>query len=100
MIRKERAIAILKDAERDFRLKPEESLNNNLGLCWYFSAHRLCKNITLESLDAIYTTVGIRSKYYLFTNLHDQAYAWRSKRKGYNSERADFCRDKIKELQP
>lgn len=106
MTRKERAIAILTNAERDFRLKPDTELKNNMGLCYYVRKHPLCENIKLVSfvkvLDIIginLDIIGINRKIFIFTKHAPQWYAWKRQYKGYNYERADFCKDKIKELQ-
>jgi len=98
MTRKERAIAILKDAEKDFRLEPDTELKNNMGLCYYVRKHPLCENLKPESIDKLLDIIGIRRTIFLLTGSAPQWYAWRSKHKGYNYERADFCKDKIKEL--
>jgi hypothetical protein len=98
MTRNERAIAILNYAERDFRLKPTTKLNNKLGLCYYVEEHPLCENLKLESIKKLLGIIGINSTIFIFTRYSAQSYAWKRKYKGYNYERADFCKDKIKEL--
>jgi len=99
MTRKERAVAILKDAEKDFRLEPDTELKNGMGLCYYVRKHPLCENIKLESFVKVLDIIGINRKIFIFTIHAPQWYAWKKGYKGYNYERADFCRDKIKELQ-
>ena len=99
MTRIEIAIAILNDAKRDFRLKPDTKLKNNMGICLYVRKHPLCENLKFESIDKLLDIIGVRRTIFLFTGSTSQSYAWNHRIKGYNYERADFCKDKIKELQ-
>jgi len=101
MKRIDKVIRILEDAERDFRLEPNDDRNNQSGICRYIRWHPLLVSLTertqnwyrdtiLESLDC--------STYWFMGGLSQEA-AWNFKEPGYNTERADWCKMTLEKIQ-
>ncbi|HDY68776.1 hypothetical protein LCGC14_1683270 [marine sediment metagenome] len=102
MTRTERAIAILKDAEPVFRLKPERKSHNHSGLCLYTTNHQLGKRLTdisYNKLIELMLTDGRNKSRWWFCGNQSQHIAWDKETSGYESERSDFCLKRIKELE-
>jgi len=97
----DKIIKILKDAEQDFRLKPDFDRRNHLGLCCYIRYHPLLVFVTKETSDWYIKTIlkDINYHHYHFNNSLSQADAWYLKKYGYNTERANWCALRLKEIQ-
>ena len=97
MKRIDRAIKILKDAERDFRLPPTPKLHNHSGLCLYIMRHSLLQNMPFETMGKYFKLIleNKDTNYYTFAEGFDQGSAWGGP---LSMERANWCKKRIKEL--
>jgi len=101
MKRIDKIIKILKDAKRDFRLRPNIDKNNHEGLCHYIDYHPLLKPLTKKTKNWYIKTIlkDINCNSYCFTNGVNQLEAWSSKIPGYKTERADWCKMTLEKIQ-
>jgi len=97
---KKKIIQILKDAERDFRLEPDDDLNNSLGLCDYIEQHKTMRNISEERFESYLTEIlGNKKSKDTFTFCHgySQRFAYSENLGKY--DRADWCKERIKDYE-
>jgi len=101
MKRIDKIIKILKDAERDFRLKPYSLKYNHGGLCFYIRRHSLIKSLKRKTQNWYIDTIleGLDCSTYCFTEGTNQGTAWFFKIPGYKTERANWCKTKLKKIQ-
>ena len=93
---------ILKDGERDFRLRPDYTKHNQSGICWYIYHHPLLVSLTKKRTKIWYIKTILKDMDYsgfCFTDDTGQGTAWNFKKPGYNTERADWCALRLKEIQ-
>ena len=97
----DKIIKILKDGERDFRLKPDRFKYNHGGLCFYIRRHPLLKSLKRKTQNWYVNTIlkDMDNNHYHFTNTSCQEVAWFFKICGYNTERADWCKARLEEIQ-
>ena len=92
---------ILKDGERDFRLKPNNFKYNYDGLCFYIRQHSLIKSLKRKTQNWYVDTIleDLDCSTYCFTRGTNQGVAWFFKIPGYNTERSNWCRLTSEEIQ-
>jgi len=97
----DKIIKILKDAERDFRLKPDFDRYNRAGICCYIYCHPLLISSNRKTRNWYVKTIlkDMDCSDFCFTNDVSQLEAWSSKIPGYNTERADWCKITLEKIQ-
>jgi len=101
MKRIDKIIKILKDGERDFRLKPDYTKHNQSGICWYIYHHPLLISLTKRTKIWYIKTIlkDMNCNDYCFTEGSGQGTAWTLKIPRYNTERSNWCRLTLEEIQ-
>jgi len=101
MKRIDKIIKILEDAEKDFRLVPDYRKYNQSGICWYIRCHPLLKFLTKRTKDWYVKAILKNMNYspFCFTDGVGQGGAWFLKKHGYKTERANWCKARLEEIQ-
>jgi len=101
MKRIDKIIKILKDGERDFRLKPDIDKHNQNGLCHYINYHPLLKSLTKKTKNWYIKTIlkDIDYNNFCFTDGMGQSGAWFLEKLGYKTERSNWCKARLEEIQ-
>lgn len=105
-VTKKAMLMILKDAERDFRLKPEEKPGEkpriSSGLCLYIEMHPLLWNSDLHVVSN-YSAAILQDRqqaWYTFCDKRSQETVWEYPQYAHmRYERANWCKKRIKEIE-